>query len=722
MVSKDVVLPDGNVLLKQKQTLTIDMITQLIKHAVMSVEIVDKSDDLVDTLSEVSFSAEAQKIPDIPVAPNITIFVREDVMSASLVVEPAGALSKEISFEQLKAALTEKGVVSGIDEHALRGVVETWHEHKRRIEIERIARGTSPEPAREGAVHVKVRPLTGSADIEKVQIAQHYWQVADSIMKAQRVTPGTILAEKQFTRQSVPGRNIKGEPVLTDEIIRCEVKTDKGVDVSSDGEKFISTVTGICYFANDTLGVLEINFNGSVDLVISSNKMDAQLVVHPAGEGGSMPSEDEIYKLIFENRISYGIKKEVIRELVANFAKGKIPKEPVIIAEGDLPQNGRNGSIEFLFNTETSLTPKQNSDGSVDYKSVNIINSVAKGQKLARLIQPTKGTGGKNIFEEKVPALDGTAVKLPLGPNTEIDPQNAEEMTALVDGVVRFTGTVIEISEGFVIPGNVDFSTGHVKYEKSVIVNGDIKSGFNVECGGDLQVGGTVEDCRISVGGNFLCKYGFIGQGKGLIEAKGDVNLSFSKNQTVKSRKSVNIAKEVLNCNIFARNSIVIHGNPLSAAGGCLTARDSITLYSVGNHTGIRTILEIGLDFTLMEELEKIEEHYRELAEKYSKLVDTSKKYEHAAAQKKALSEKERELMNNLNASMAEYKQQMDVLDGRKKIINTKLYQLEGAFIKIEHSAMPGTLIKFGERHFLVKEEVIGPKNIRMVDHEIRVL
>jgi hypothetical protein len=44
------------------------------------------------------------------------------------------------------------------------------------------------------------------------------------------------------------------------------------------------------------------------------------------------------------------------------------------------------------------------------------------------------------------------------------------------------------------------------------------------------------------------------------------------------------------------------------------------------------------------------------------------------------------------------------------------------AFIKIDRAAMPGTIFKIGERHFIVRETITGPKTIRLIDHEIRVL
>ena len=52
----------------------------------------------------------------------------------------------------------------------------------------------------------------------------------------------------------------------------------------------ISKVQGIAVVENDTTSVLPIDFNGSVDLSISSDEMSATLNVHPALKDGLMPS------------------------------------------------------------------------------------------------------------------------------------------------------------------------------------------------------------------------------------------------------------------------------------------------------------------------------------------------------------------------------------------------------------------------------------------------
>jgi uncharacterized protein (DUF342 family) len=303
-----------------------------------------------------------------------------------------------------------------------------------------------------------------------------------------------------------------------------------------------------------------------------------------------------------------------------------------------------------------------------------------------------------------------------------VSQQDEGVLVAELDGNVTFTGSVIEVHEGFVIDGDVDYSTGNVKYEKSVTVSGDVKSGFSIECGGDLQVHGTIEDATVRVGGNLLCRYGFIGQGKGLVDAKGDVNLSFMKNQTVRARGSVLIAKEALNCTILSRKQVTVSGNPLSVAGGTIFARDAIVVRTVGNASGIRTILDVGTDFTLIEELQRTEAHLAEMTENCRKLIQTFKRYEKMQAIQKKLSPRDDFLFAKLRNTLVQYNKEIKALEDRKKLVGEKLFDFDKAYIKIEYSALPGSIFKFGERQLLVRDEVIGPKSIRLIREEIRIL
>jgi len=456
-----------------------------------------------------------------------------------------------------------------------------------------------------------------------------------------------------------------------------------------------------------------------LEVAIARNAMSAALTVVPAGPVSEELTLDALQAALRQSGITTGVNEGLLIDILAQWTKDKQHAVFEGLARGIPPCEGDHGSVEFLFNTQTSLSPKVNPDGTADYREVNIYNPVGQGRKLARLREPGKGIPGTTIFGEAIPADDGKPAAIPVGPNTHLDADG--ELAASIDGVVRYANGLVEVVEGFTIDGDVDFSTGNIRYDKSVMIKGDIKPGFRVECGGDLQVEGLIEDCTLIVGGAVLCKHGFIGQGKGLLEAEGDVNLGFVMNQTVKSRKSVNIAREAINSRIYAQNSISVHGKPLSVEGGTLMARESIALHGVGNRAGVRTNLEVGSDYTLLEELIQNEEEGIALKGKHYEYSEIIKKYHRFAAIKKRLSPSEELLVSKLEAAVARLDEQLSELYERREAIRGGLYEIEQAYIAIAHAALPGTEFKIGEQWYTVETEVAGPKTVRLLHHAIGI-
>lgn len=700
IITEDISHPRGGLLIRKQQSLSAEIIDVLLRLGIREINVQDTTP-----------------------APVLKLVLSEDLMSATLFIDPSGENSSDINSDMIENALNQRKIVYGIDTERISIIADRWNQKKQKVQIKDIVQGTPATPAIAGLYKMAVAHLTSEELIDEVQNARYYWEIAQSIPpEVEMVPPGTIIAKKQEDKPSIPGMNILGEPIFTSDIIRQNLNLAESVCLSKDNNYVIAKTQGIPFFGDNTIGVIFLKPDGSVDILVREDNMAASIVVHPPCKGGSMPKEQEILDMLHTKGVAYAIRHQQISELVRNFANNQYPEEPVVIAEGTAACNGENGFVKLLFNTETSLKPQQNPDGSVDYKNINIITTVVKGQKLAELMPPTSGVAGKDISGRTLPCVDGMPVSLPIGLNTFIDPKDPNVLLSATDGFVRYVNSTIEVSEGLVITGDIDFSTGHIKYDKNVVISGDIKSGFNVECGGDLQVNGTIEDSKVTIGGNLLCRMGFVGQGKGLIVAKGDVNLNFTKNQVIKSRQNINIAREAINSTIFARKTITVHGKPLSAAGGLLTAGESVSLHAVGNQSGIRTVLEVGIDFTLIEEVEKKELLFLELSEKYSKLLESEKKYERILVIRKQLPPKDRFLLERIRKAITMYKQQMDLIEKQKMEICSKMYDTANAFIKIEHSAMPGTMFKFGERHFLVKEEIIGPKTVRLINHEIKVI
>lgn len=718
-LTTDVIGQNGFILAPANSSLNSEMIFRLSRNGVSIVDVIENSNSLT---SAVSPQISEPQIIQKKILPSLRVIISDDAMNATLVIEPVEADNADLTEEDIVSTLANSNVTSGSDEILIMAVVQNWNLRKHRYEISGIARGSPPKPAVEGEIDIQVKHISNDRDLKEVRNCRFIWQVADLFTQVQHVKPDMIVATRLPGKPSIPGKNVKGELIFTEDIIRKNISTGKGIRYCEDLQNYISDTSGVLSFIDNTLEIIPVSFDGSVDIEVSPDKMKACLIFHKPVDDGAPPGEKEIIEAFQHSEINTGIDEKKLREIIAGLKNRNVPEDRVTIALGIPPVNGSNGKIIYHFSTETSLKPKINPDGSVDYKSVNIVISVAKGEKLASLEPPEKGVPGKNLFGDPLSCTDGKPALLPLGPNTEPDTQDPDTLIASINGIVRRVGTAVEVCEGFVVNGDVDFSTGNIKYDHSVIVTGDVKSGFGIECGGDLQTGGTIEDCVLKIGGNVLCRFGFCGQGKGLIDAKGDINLGFTKNQTIRSRKNVNIAREAINSTIYAKESIHIHGNPLSVAGGNLTAGESITVNSIGNHSGIKTLCEVGYDYTLGEELQTIEAHLSELLLNQNKIIENINKIDKSSTLQRRLSLKDQALKIKFNEFLLKYNQQIKAFELRKKILEKKLFNFEKVFIKFERTAFPGTLFKFGERHFLVKEETPGPKTVMLLDFEIRIL
>ena len=739
ILSEDVVLPNGMVLVNASREITEKLIELLRRRGIQVVQAYDPAQGSQASTSpiieepteqspgqhpEETEESEPEPEPEtLAVSPPIEVSLSDDLMKAAIRVEPTGKEGETLTADDVLAALENKGVFYGIDERAVGDALKQWEKARKPFVIDPIAVGTLPTPGREGAFEFSVQAVTDAAQLSELREATAYWTIADKpFASCDRVEQGSVIAQRDMSTPPMPGKNVLGELVPTSEIQRIPMKLDTSADFSRDEQKVLARTAGIAFFVNGTVGVVPVNFDGTVELAVSSDRMTADVLIHPPGPGGALPSSKEIDRLLRENVIDHGIDERLLKALCKALDSGKCPDGAITLAQGTPAQNGDNGAVEYLFNTEFSLKPKANPDGSVDFKSLSIVQSVVKGAELARLIPPTKGKPGKDVMGREIPCSDGVAALLPAGINTEIPELKKDVLVASTDGNVRLNNHSVEISEGFVVKGDVDLNTGNINYAKSVVVSGDVKAGFVLECGGDLEVSGTIEDARVVVGGNVLCKHGVLGQGKGTIDCKGEVNIGFMKNQTIRCRKSVVIAKEAINATIYARNSITVHGKPLSVAGGTLVARDSITVYAVGNSSHIKSVLEVGVDFALVEELKNTETHLAEVGENLKKLSESARKFQQLLAIRRKLQPKEEFLYAKLKNTLDRYHQQMRDLEERKKTILSKMQNTENAFIKIERAAMPGTVFKIGDRYFSVKEELVGPKTIRSIKAQIRVL
>jgi uncharacterized protein (DUF342 family) len=356
---------------------------------------------------------------------------------------------------------------------------------------------------------------------------------------------------------------------------------------------------------------------------VTDQEMKAHVVLSPPGPGGSDLSKDAILGFLRNNRVIHGVKEDVLQEMED---KPRY-REPVLIAEGSKPQNGRDSYVQYNFETDKNRHQlREAADGRVNFKELGLIQNVVAGQPLARKLPPEVGQPGRTVTGKVIPARNGRDVPAPIGRNVHMGDDGAT-LIADINGLVTFISGKINVEEIFTVPGDVDLKTGNVMFLGTVIVQGNVEDGFSVKASGNIEVRGSVGKCEIVAEGDIIIHQGMAGKGGGTIQAGKNIWSKFIENSTVEAGENVIVSDGLINTNITANKKIICQGKRAAIVGGQYRACEEINAKTLGSPVGgTETILEVGYDpksKAKMDQLQSQALHIKRQAEELDKNIAT---------------------------------------------------------------------------------------------------
>lgn len=159
---------------------------------------------------------------------------------------------------------------------------------------------------------------------------------------------------------------------------------------------------------------------------VTRDKMKAT-VKFDTKHGSKLPTAEMVLSELKDKGIVYGIDEDAIAEGVTRFSM-------FVAAEGDPPIAGENAYIDRKFNLGVKGRPVMDEYDRVDYKNLNLFVLVKANDTLAIRIPWTKGTPGKNIYGDTVPAQNGRPIPMPNGKNTIVLGEN--QLIAAINGQI----------------------------------------------------------------------------------------------------------------------------------------------------------------------------------------------------------------------------------------------------------------------------------------------
>jgi hypothetical protein len=246
------------------------------------------------------------------------------------------------------------------------------------------------------------------------------------------------------------------------------------------------------------------------------------------------------------------------------------------------------------------------------------------------------------------------------------------------------------------VPGDVDLNTGNIHFLGTVLVRGDVKSGFSVEASCDIIVYGGVESASLSAGGEIAIFGGVRGGGNAQIKADGKIKAKFIENATLFSKKDVIIGKEIMHSQIYAKGEVSVCGDRGSIIGGRICAGRKVIARTIGSSsTEVLTKVEVGVDPQVRQELDKLE---KEFAKEKKIFEELKLEIEKSLREKNDSLPYQRKVLNHLISKI-------QVRGERIKYLKEKFQNSCGKIVILD-SIHPGVEISVGTSSLLLREEL----------------
>lgn len=444
-----------------------------------------------------------------------------------------------------------------------------------------------------------------------------------------------------------------------------------------------------------------------VRVKVSSDRMYAIGRFYPPSNNGSCMNVKEIINSLTQ----LGIKEGILQSSIEDFINNRRYCEDIILAKGLNPVEGKNAVITYHFNTDTTVKPKVNEDGSVDFHKLNVISSINKGDLLATLDPAVDGKNGYDIYGNVL--RPGKVIKkiLRYGKGIHLS-DDGLTMYSDVNGHAMLRDNRVFVENTYEVPANVDVSTGDINYEGNVSIKGNVITGFSVQAKGDIIVDGVVEGAKLIAGGNIILKRGMQGMSRGYMEADGNIISKFIENAVVKAGGYIT-TEAILHSKVSARGDITVGGKKGFVTGGEIRSTTSITIKTAGSTMGTNTVLEVGIDPSASDEYKNLEQSIISMRDEMEKLMPILNNFKKKINKGEVLSPDRINYLKTATLHCIDLDNKIKDATYRFEQLKLEMNKNESGTIRIENIAYPGVKIVISNIVYYVRSEIHYTKFIR---------
>jgi uncharacterized protein (DUF342 family) len=536
-----------------------------------------------------------------------------------------------------------------------------------------------------------------------------------------------------FNKQISPKKLLK--QILSDpknqsyykEIAQNFFFSDEAIIQGNDIENFFS---GVDIYYNASIGALCVNrtgfveFNGAkidiLDPVVTlKQNLYAYLILPPLNtkDPGYLVI-DNILKIIKDKKILNHTSIENIQKALDFAIKGY--GITILLAKGIEPVNGKEAEIKLFFEL-SAKAGKLKDDGSIDFKEREKFINVKAGEQIGEYIEGRKAVKGYDVFGNEIEPTIESHTGYKAGKNLKIE---GSKVLAAIDGIVELDeSNRVSINNVIKIDKDIDLSTGNIKSESSILVNGKINPGFLVETEADLIVEESIFNANIKVGGNCRVRHGISGEmQKNKVFVKKDLVAEYIENANIKCGGNIQFTNSILHSKIICGGSIKGIGKSV-IIGGEIFASRGIIANEIGSKLAVPTTLIVGVDIERESKLEELKQQLLALTYKLKQVrLSIGDDY---------FKDPENFLRKLPDSKLDDFEKKLDqffnLIDTQKELEESlnnlkKSISFKDATIQIKIRIFDGVIIRFGSEVYQNKKEMSGPITFYFDEQQHKIL
>ncbi|MEI2355024.1 DUF342 domain-containing protein [Mesobacillus zeae] len=421
----------------------------------------------------------------------------------------------------------------------------------------------------------------------------------------------------------------------------------------------------------------------SVKVTVSKDGHTASISIAPM-QDGQVISRRVIEELLKEEKIVYGIKYDVLEEIVKDAGAAAFQ---IKVAEGVRPVNGRDAYLR----SEVKTAAKEK-DEKLNFRDVLNIPSVRMGQALATIVPAEKGKDGIDVAGRPIPAKQGKPLRVRPGKNVA---EKNGKFYSLIDGKVSITHKSISVNPVYEVRGDLDLRTGNIDFPGSIQIKGDVPAGYELIAGGDIIILGTVEGANLKAGGSVIVSGGVASGHKGRIEAEGNVQAAYLNQADVAAGGNILIKTSILNSQTVAGGNIDCSRG--TVIGGMLAAGKNVYVKELGSHLFAKTDAAAGWDPVLIKEERELNETLQAKRESLRKLEEIEVKISSLAKHTRRLSVQQMEMLEKQKRTKVGIQREIYRHEDRLLAIEIERREQSIAKVCIYGSIYPNVKLHFGK-------------------------